>query len=403
MKWSGGSSRHCSREPVRLPSVLTAAVFCLLAASSPAPAQRLVLLPMENQGDSPEAVTWIAPRIETEVRARGWDVISGSPVEDRLSASRIRRMDSLPSGAREALLGELDAQGYLATTIFSFRFSEVPVVTVGIRLVDASGSDLFSEVIGLSTEDTRGPLDSLPGGEIEPLVDRVIELLFRGFPAAGETARQGEPDASPVKLHEPFTFLSAHLDAIDPPRRVAILPFRSFAREREAARIAAQLTAHWLERVPGFEPIEPADLRNALIAERVRDASLIWPETMVALGRRLDSTLFLRGTVYRWQPEAVTGSEVRTPEVEMNLTLIDAATSRIVWSSQHGRRGDQYSGFMRLGAITNVVALADRVIGEMVAAQHAATPVSVPPPRSPLAPANGSLESPPDGQERGID
>jgi hypothetical protein len=95
---------------------------------------------------------------------------------------------------------------------------------------------------------------------------------------------------------------------------------------------------------------------------------------MAALGRRLGTSLFLRGTVFRWRREASGGGAASAPAVELSLMLIDASGGRILWASHHERRGDQYQRLLGLGSVTNVVALADRVVAEMVASLRSVKP-----------------------------
>jgi hypothetical protein len=354
------------------------------ALACSAETRRLVLLPLENPSAAAEAPALIAPLIEEKLRERGWDLAPAAAVEKSLAAARIRRLDSLPAGARETLLAELEAEGYVATSILAFRSKGMPLVAVAVRLVGVDGKEIYGEAMGLSAEDTLGVLDDRPSVRSDELARRVAGRLFDGFPRPGRRPKPDEPPGAPFPLGSPASFRSAALDAMPAPRRIAILPFRSFGvAVPEAPRIAAELTRRWLVRSRGFEPVEAADLRAALAAEKVRDPARIDPDLRSAIGRRLGASLFLQGTIFRWKPEPPSGSQAAPPEVEFSLLLVDAASARILWASYHHRLGNEYKGLLGLGGITNVVALADRVLGEMVEAGESGKAVRVPEPAAP--------------------
>ncbi len=339
----------------------------LLLAAQPLAAQRVLLLPGENLSDAPGAPGLVAPLLERELAARGWRVVAGPAVEAFLARERVRRLDSLAAAVRERLAAELDADAYAAATVLSFRVETIPLAAVSLRLVAADGRELFAAAAALSAEDTRGALDQTARNSIGQLAERVVEELCRGLPRPGEAPARRPPAPTPMRLAAPATYRSAVLDALPEPRRVAVLPFRNLSRARDAARIATQLATGWLGQLDGFAAVEEADLRAALVAEGVRDVHEIGPEQLRALGRRVGAGLFLRGTIYAWESEPPGGAEVAPPEVEINLRLVDIAASRVVWGSHLDRRGDDYRRLLGLGTVSNVVALADRVLGEMLA------------------------------------
>ncbi len=385
------------RAPAGLLSALAAG---LLLAAPAAVAERLALLPPENLSAAAGAPGLVAPLVERELAARGWEIVTGPDVEAALARDRVRRLDSLSAGAREALAAELAAEAFAVSTVLAFRAETIPLAAVALRLISADGRELFADAVALTAEDTRGPLDREPRDGIGPLAERVVERLCRDLPRPGGAAVRRRPADAPLTVGEPPTFRSPALDALPAPRRVAVLPFRNFSRERDAGRISTQLAAGWLGRADGFAAVEAADLREALVAESVRDAYLIEPERLQALGRRVGADLFLRGTVYAWKPQPPAGSDVAPPEVELHLRLIDVAASRVLWASHLHRRGDEYRRLLGLGVVSNVVALADRALGEMFAAKgdrrpaRRATPSAAPPgpgsppPEEPSAPGS---------------
>lgn len=343
------------------------AAAAVLLAAQPLGAQRVVMLPAENLSNAAGAPGLVVPLIELQLAERGWQVVAGPEVEAALARARVRRMDSLGAAVRERLAADLQADAYAASTVLAFRAEAIPLAAVALRLVAADGRELFGGAVALSAEDTRGALDQTPRESIGPLVERAVDSLSRGLPRPGEASARRPPAGTPMRLAGPSTYRSAALDALAPPRLVAVLPFRNLTRVRDAGRIATQLATGWLGQLDGFATVEAADLRAALVAEGVRDVHEIRPEQMRALGQRVGTGLFLRGTVYEWKSEPPAGSDVAPPEVEINLRLVDVGASRVVWGSHLERRGDDYRRLLGLGTVSNVVALADRVLGEMIA------------------------------------
>ena len=63
-----------------------------------------------------------------------------------------------------------------------------------------------------------------------------------------------------------------------------------------------------------------------------------------------------------------------TPDVDVEVALVDAAAGRVVWTAENARKGRDYKGLFQLGALRSVVALSDQVFGEMVSAEGKASP-----------------------------
>jgi len=153
--------------------------------------------------------------------------------------------------------------------------------------------------------------------------------------------------------------------------RIAVLPFAN-AGPHDAARIVAELFARRLAGSTLFEPVDPADLRAAVVSEKIRDLSD--PAELARLGRRLGTALFLKGTIYAFVEPAQASSE--SPRLEMETTLDDVAGGEVAWTSYASRRGTDYRGLLELGAITNVVGLADQAVAEMIHAAEKTAPAA---------------------------
>ncbi|KAB2956987.1 MAG: hypothetical protein F9K18_12965 [Thermoanaerobaculia bacterium] len=135
----------------------------------------------------------------------------------------------------------------------------------------------------------------------------------------------------------------------------------------------ADLLARRLAADGSFSVVEAADFRAALVAGRIPSLRRLDAERLLALGRGLGTTVFLRGAIWRWRdgrPYGVNGGT----EVELDLELVDVEAGRILWTSHLARRGEDYQRLFLRGATGCAVGLADQMIAEMLDAARAAEP-----------------------------
>jgi hypothetical protein len=106
-------------------------------------------------------------------------------------------------------------------------------------------------------------------------------------------------------------------------------------------------------------------------AEDVRSFRALDPEQLRRVGERVGAALFLRGSVYTWRDSVPQGGG--SPEVSLELSLVDAARDRVMWTGQHARKGGDYAFLLQRGTVTSAVALADRVVSELLDRLRAGT------------------------------
>lgn len=356
--------------------LLAAAVFSLAAArADSAERPRLVLLPFGNLSGVERAPAAIVPSLALKLTSKGWDVVRGEAVEEFLLKERIRYVDSVTPELRKKLLAALSAEAVVTGTLYAFAEGDNSAVALSARMVRADGTVAWSSVKGLTSDETEGLLGLGRAGTLPQLADRALADLLRNLPSPGARAK-AEPHSTPLLKASPPTYKSVALKG-DALRRVCLLPFENFTPSREAPRVLADLLQHELTASGRFEVVEAAELRAALAAEKVRGLGGLDPAQLAALGKRLGTSLFLRGSVYRYLDTGAKGGAVM-PEVEVQLALVDAAAGRIVWTGANARSGRDYKGLFQLGALRSVVALSDQVFGELVTAEGKAKPKEVP-------------------------
>ena len=353
-----------------LPLLLSALLPAAALASGGA--GRIALLPPEVEVAEADAGPRVAELLAAALAARGWEVASGEEVERALFATRLRRTDSIPSPVRDGLFGQLDVSAVLLSRVGAWLGGRDPVVVLTARLVGLDGRTAWAEFQSLTGAETADPFDLRRAATVEEVARRAVERLCANLPAPGAPApRRGLQDR-PFYLSAPAVFRSRHLGA--PVTRVTLVPFSNLTRVREAPRTAGAQLERLLEASGAFEVVEPADFRDAMRAEAIPSLLRLQPDQLRAIGARLGSPVFVRGTVWRWI-DTTAYSGALDPEVELEIELVDVGANRVLGVAHVARTGSDYSGFLLRGRMRTAAALAERVVAEIVEALLAADPV----------------------------
>ncbi len=332
--------------------------------AAPRPRTPVVMLPFENRSGVEEARAEIAAFLAAGLADKGYDVVQGEPVEAFLEAERLRHLDSLPAPAREALLRTFGAEGVVTGAIETFADGPNPIVGLSIR-VQRGGGESWWGTVGLSADATEGMFGRGRASTRKALSQEATRRLLSRLPRAGERVSAARPRGKPFRLSGPTTFRAAALDTKGA-LRVCLLPLENRTPSRDAGPALLQLLWGQLDRTALFEVVEPAELRAGMVAEGIRSFRDLDSAPLQRLGVRLGTSLFVRGTLETFREAGTAGGAV-TPEVSLELSLIDVRAGRVLWTSQHARQGRDYEFLLRRGAIPSAVALADRMLGEMIA------------------------------------
>lgn len=336
----------------------------------------VVLLPFENLSGVSEARDHMAALVGAALAARGYAVVAGEPVERFLEKDRVRHLDSLTPESRTRLFAEFGASAFVSGALYGYAEGRNPIVELQLRMLREGGGLVFANAVGLTANETEGLLGLGRAGTLDDLANEAVKRLLRDAPRPGAVAER-RPKGKPLRLSAPETYRAASLEK-GRVFRVCLLPLENYTPAREAGKVVGDLLWRNLSSSPSFQVVEPAEFRAAMVSERVRSFRGMDPETLAKLGARLGTTLFLRGSVYAYREASPQGSRI-VPEVALELSLVDVADGRILWTSQQARTGEQYAGLLQRGAIANAIALADRALGEMVAAFDATSPSQAPP------------------------
>lgn len=338
-------------------------VFATFLLAASAAAESVVLLPLENRSGTAGAVADIEPLLAAQMTAKGWQVVAGDAVRAQLETQRVRYLDSVDADARKTLLDALQSSAYVSGTLLTYARGRDPIVALSAQLVRADGSVAWSDVRALSSAETEGFFGAGRKTTVDGVAREVVAELLRRFPAPG---KESSPAGGPSKpfLHDgPLAFRAADLDP-RAPHLVCVLPFENKSGSPEAARVVTELVSLRLGAAQGFEVVDPATMRAAALQAGIASFRFVQSDDLVRLGAAVHTSLFLQGTVYDFIDPAETPG--RDPRLQIEMSLVDVASGRVLWSAHHDRLGSDYIGLFMRGAATSAVALTDRVVGEIV-------------------------------------
>jgi TolB-like protein len=364
------------RVSILLAVVLSGVPAILPAAAAQDPAGRIagatqgtrtpavVVLPFDNFSGATAVPRDLAALFAKAVARRGWRVISSDDVEPLLENDRVRYLDSLDDKSRGDIVAATGASAIVSGTLYTYAEGRNPIVALSARMVRADGTFAWGDVAGLSADDTEAVLGFGRSDKVAAVAERAVDTLMRRFPSASDESGLVRGPRKPLFRNGPISFRAADLDP-SMPHRVCVLPFDD-ANFSDSVRLVADVLSLRLAAANGYEVIEPAVLRAAALKANIGSFRWITSDDLAKLAPIVGTPLFLRGTIYEFDDPAAARSAT-TPQLQLEMTLVDVQSRRVLWSAQHARKGTDYVGFLMLGAVSNVLTLTDRVVSEMVA------------------------------------
>lgn len=127
---------------------------------------------------------------------------------------------------------------------------------------------------------------------------------------------------------------NADLGAIE---KVAVLPFENLTEERSASDKVQKIFQMELLALDVFEVAEPGQVTKTLRGSGITSAEALGEKEIQKLGQDLGAQALFVGTVVDYA-ETRTGS-TPTPEVTIQVRLIETQTGATIWSTSHTRAG----------------------------------------------------------------
>lgn len=344
-------------------------MIALLAHSNEAFASRqavsavIAVLPFESRVEGADVRNLRADTVKV-LAAKGWTIAPDDAVEAVLEESRVRFMDSADAELRGHLAERLGVTAIVFGTIYTYQGGDNPIVALSVRMVDVDGHLVWGDVAGVSAGDTERVMGLGRTDDPSRLAQIVVKRVMDGAPHPGSGIRVSRGPSHSLFKRSPRSFESKGL-AKAAPARVCVLPIDSVSEDSAATRIVSDILALRLAAA-GMNLVEAADFRAAMRAEKLRSFRGITPSQLEALGKRLDAALFVRGSIYDFREAPATSANV-PPNIDVELSMLNIADGKVVWSSMSERSALDYRGLLMLGAPSNAVTLSNRVISEMVA------------------------------------
>lgn len=341
---------------------LVLALPALASATEPGAPVRVVVLPFENLAAETAVFRSVMPLVEKGLAARGYEVVGGAQVEDYLEKQRIRYLDSLEPYQIQGMLTELDADRVLVGAVLFVARQANPSVALIARMVDGERRVQWADFASVGSHDTKGLLGLGVLRKLDDIVPLAVDKLLQSMPEAGEASRR-EATRSRASFKKPRAYRTTRKLGDKPV--LALMPLENATEVPGASRVVEALLLRRVEGLPALGVVETADLRRAFRRERVWPSKWTGSDQIERLSQRVGTTYFVRGAIQRID-EVAGSTGVTVPDVEIYLSVIDSETGRVVWSSTHQRRGDDYEGFFLSGVIRTWPELADQVLAEML-------------------------------------
>jgi TolB-like protein len=328
----------------------------------------LALLPFENVSGSGGSVRIIMPLIEQTVTAKGYQIITSERIEPFLARHRIRNTGMLSRIQLQALRREFGVDLVLIGSVDLFYESaDNPQCGLSSRIVStAEGKVFWAE----STGRTGGDYTRILGlGTItsgSELAREVVKILFQSLP------RSGAPFAPPQEQKlTTFRFFGPRGNYRSPALdnrsqwRAAVTVFENASERRGAGRILADVFTSAVFHHGRFEVIDPGEVNEALIAFGRTPYGGMDISTLRDFKKRTGIDAIFKGTVYRYN-EGLKREATTSPEIVLDITLLDAETGKTLWFATGERSGDDSQIALDFGVIRSMIPLIRKTVAEML-------------------------------------
>jgi TolB-like protein len=143
-----------------------------------------------------------------------------------------------------------------------------------------------------------------------------------------------------------------------------VLPLVNLSKYDEAGDIFYRSLLVELLDVNIFNVVDPGQVDDVVLRKRIRYTDRLPLETMLELGRELDTRFLLLGSVNEYR--MVTDRVNTIPLVSISLRIVECETGNIFWAATHTRRGDDSESVFGLGRIETLLQLVSVTSKEIV-------------------------------------
>jgi TolB-like protein len=331
----------------------------------------LALLPFENVSGNINGVRLIMPIIERSVREKGYQIVDPDKIESFLSIRRIRNTGMLSRSQLDALRQEFGVDLALVGSVdLFFESDENPQWGLSSRIVSTENAKIvWAESSGRTGGDYTKVLGLGTITSANSLAEEVTRILFQNLPRAGGAFPS--PQGSGLRMFRLFGppraragYRSKSLDSAAR-LRVAVLPFENVSERPGAGRILTDILTTALFQHGRFDVMDPGEVQEALIQLGIFPYGGIDNDTLAQLRRRTGVDALFLGTLYGYT-EGLQREATTSPEVSLDLRLIQIETSKTLWFADGTRKGDDYRIALDFGIIRPMVSLVMKVLDEIL-------------------------------------
>jgi TolB-like protein len=346
-------------------------LFCLGAgAGAGNPSPRLALLPIDNLTGTAASFDDAERALAERLAAQGIDLAARDDVLEFLARRRVRYTGGLSHEMLRALHEELGIDAVVLSSAGLWVEQAPPRIAVSTRLVGTrNAAILWADETALAGEERPGLLGRGRVEDVAALADTAVERLAASLAQGLALSREaGRGDLAPAIRRHPRparafrpqkVYRAPALQARrDRPWSVAVLPFENLGGKSEASSILAGLVATHLAGRSALSVIEPGEIREALLRNRlIQQSGLSLAQTDV-LRVQLQADLVVTGQVLEYEDR---GAETN-PKVSFSVRVIDAAERRVIWSCLSTHRGDDGPTAFDTGRRRTAPALASAMV-----------------------------------------
>lgn len=149
-----------------------------------------------------------------------------------------------------------------------------------------------------------------------------------------------------------------------PSCRVAILPFAYQGDFPRGENILYKAVVAEMAAVPGFDVVAEGDVLQLYNQFRLFPKDQPNEEQLLLLAQRLGAETLVLGNILR-MVEMDSGGEVST-ELTLVLNLHAGDSGKLLWSTYHKRRGEDYRNVLHYGRVNSMSGLARRMTNEII-------------------------------------
>lgn len=300
---------------------------------------QIALFQFENFSEDTFAPEKIMPLVKNQLESKGFGVLDEETLERFLIKERIRSTGYISAEMARKMGKELRVAAVLIGSINTLYSGKNPMAGFSARLIDTSdGNIIWTNHAAATGNDFTGFLGL---GTISGVVELSVKMVD--------------------KLFDSFSMVPPYKER-ESTYRIAVMPFKNKSDINGAGMIATYMFITGLFKSDIFEPISYGDVRDLVVALRVRSKGELDFKNIGSIEEASGVDGILVGTVEHYTEDV--GSV--PPLALISARLIDARTGKILWYDGYQYRGDDGISIFDWGRLRSAENVAYVVVSKLV-------------------------------------